>query len=217
VKKALQYFKKLKLAIKVIILFIVSFLIYEFISSLSNLPSISQLFKSKKATIAQTDVIVLETKKIAQLFSVVIYQEIVQDSTYYTTNNGLLSSLNLNQNNLSTNQIIIICKGKIMAGINMDSLNSKHIYIKNDSISLTLPHASILESIINPSDIEIFDSKGNWPQHLVNEQILHAKQKMMVNALNQNIIEKADKQITVLLQQFWQAAGYKKINIIFKS
>ena len=52
--------------------------------------------------------------------------------------------------------LVLIVKGKVIAGIDLKTLTEKDLYVKDDSVSITLPAAKILEVITNPSDIETF-------------------------------------------------------------
>jgi hypothetical protein len=216
--KILAYFKKLKLGIKVIITIFLLYTLYSIFSLFGAWPSVSSWFKSQKITIDETPILVQEIKKISQLFTVTAYDEIVQDSSYFSQPNTqtILQKLTIKQPLLVTNKIVLITKGKIMAGTDLALINEAAIFTKGDSINIQLPAAVILEAIINPSDVEIFEEKGSWPQELIAANILSAKQKMIIRAKENKIIEKANEQAKIIISNFLKSCGFKKVEVFLK-
>lgn len=215
-KKIIDIFKKFKPAFKIAIVGIVLFLVYNLFAAINFLPKFGNIFKNQKPTIDQTPILITEIKKIAQLFTVTAYDEVVQDTGYFTEPNTttVLQKLSLRLPLLLPNTLVLIVKGKIMAGTSLTNLTDTNIFKTKDSISITIPQATILDAIINPSDIEVFDEAGTWPQNLVAQQITSAKQKMINSALENKILEKANEQAILIIKNFLLAAGFKKVTVV---
>ncbi len=182
-----------------------------------NIPSLRDLFTSKPVVIDQTPILIKEIKSIAQLVTVTAYDEVVVDSTVVTTMSSVVNSINA----LSpipfipykSTRLVLIGKGKILAGTNLQQLDKKDFTINNDTITLVIPKAVILDAIINPSDFEVFDEKGNWNFKAVTMVKMKAKQKMIDRALQKNILAKADAKARMVMENFLKSTGYKVVNV----
>jgi hypothetical protein len=208
-------------------------LIYKF-------PNLNFLEK-KPIAIKDTGLIVQETKKIAQLFSCKFYSEIAIDSAKYSYTNktdykeSIISLANLSKKvfdkkadakesikSYSTTKykdstlsakIVLIASGSCYAGNDLDKL--KIISSNKDSISVSIPHAKILNTIVNPSDFIIFYDDGNWTNDDVVAVKKRAREKIKTFALNNNIIEKANEKTLKLLTNFLQSLGYESVKVEF--
>jgi hypothetical protein len=87
------------------------------------------------------------------------------------------------------------------------------MYIKDDSVSIKMPKAKILEVIVNPSDLEIFYEKGKWSTDEVNTLKVAARQRMMDRSIAMGILQKAEVKSVAIMQNFLKSAGFKKINV----
>ena len=181
----------------------------------SSFPSFKNIFTSKPVVIDKTPILIKEIKTIAQLVTVTSYDEVVVDSLVFNkaaaiadafrvlTPFAVLPSLQ--------KQLVLICKGKVLAGTNLQKLRDENIVISYDTISLQLPHAEILEVIINPADFETFEEKGEWSDTEVTAVKMKARQKMIERALQQNILGKADNKAKLIMENFLRNAGYKVV------
>ena len=110
-------------------------------------------------------------------------------------------------------EIVLIGKGKILAGIDLAALKEKDIYVNDDSVSITLPKTEILQVITNPSDFETFDEKGNWTDSEVTAVKIKLRNKMIADAMQQNILPKATAVANVMMENFLRSVGFKKVNV----
>jgi hypothetical protein len=180
--------------------------------------SISNLFKKKPLIIDNTPLVITEVKNIAELQTVQLYAEIVTDSTIITdmgiANNALRSigmvTLPINEQR----KLVLIVKGKVIAGIDLKLLNNDKIFVHNDSVSITLPAASYLDIITNPSDIETFLEQGKWTGEEVQAVKNKARRELMQKAAAQQLLQQAAGQSATAIEQMLRLYGFAKVTII---
>jgi hypothetical protein len=108
---------------------------------------------------------------------------------------------------------VLIAKGRVLAGTNLQQLSADNFTINNDTITLRLPRAVILETIINPSDFETFEEHGAWSEAEVQAVKATARRKIVERALQRNILQKADKKAKAIMESFLLNAGYKVVYV----
>ncbi len=181
------------------------------LSKFDILPSFSNIFKSKPVKIDNTAILISETKSIAQLMTLNSYNEVVVDTVKVIENN--LPIKIFTQMPVKVSKLSLIARGRVIAGCNLEKLNTKDIFIHKDSISITLPSSEILDVITNPSDFEIFTEEGNWDATEVNVLKTKSREKIKAVSLEQNILSKANDQTKFIMKNLLETAGFKKINI----
>lgn len=184
-------------------------LIWYTLSRFDILPSFSNIFKSKPVKIDNTAVFITETKSIAQLMTLSSYNEVVVDSVKIT--NTSLPVKILTKMPVSSSRLVLIARGRVIAGCNLEKLKPGDIFINKDSVSVKLPGCEILDVISNPSDFEVFSEEGNWSAEEVNSLKVKARNKIKALSLEQQIIFKADEQAKNVMRQFLAASGFKRI------
>ncbi|HTN05277.1 DUF4230 domain-containing protein [Agriterribacter sp.] len=100
-------------------------------------------------------------------------------------------------------RLVIIGRGKLIAGADLKKLNAQSIFAEGDSISLILPAAEILDVIMNPSDFETFSETGEWASEAVTAVKIKARTKMIERSVQQGILIKANARNIVLLENFF--------------
>jgi hypothetical protein len=190
---------------------------YQILHWFGAVPGVTSWFKAKPVTIDETPIMITEIKKIAQLFTTTIYDEVVIDSTKVeptSTKQRILSTIALKIPILSkTSNIVLIARGKIMAGIDLQKLDDNAIRIHKDSVFFKLPDAIILDAVMNPSDIETFDESGSWTEQ---ETIIikqKAREKMIQRAIQQGLLDKATMQAKRTMETFLRTTGYKNVYV----
>lgn len=182
------------------------------LSQLNLLPSLSDLFTPKAVIIDDTPILIKEINQIAELTTAVSYDEVVVDSVKFNQvpviiTNPLVPGL------ITHDKIVLIARGRVVAGINLKKLKDDNIFIAKDSVSIRLPKVEILNTIINPSDFETFSEKGNWSNTeviLVKEKALRVIQQ---RALSQNILRTADEKGKSVLEKFLRSTGFTKVTL----
>lgn len=181
------------------------------------LPSFKNIFKSQPVVIEETPILVKEIHSLATLVSITYSDEIVMDTA--KVGNGLPSLLPTTMGTLLTpsiDRLVIIGRGKAIAGTDLKKINENDIYVSEDSIHLLLPHASILAIIINPSDFEIFSEEGEWSETAVINLKRKIGERVQQNALAQKILNRADDRSKTVMETFLKNTGFTKIKIDFR-
>lgn len=198
----------------IILLFVIGLIVLQ---KIKWLPSFTEIFAPKKVQIENTGILIKEINSLAQLITITSYNEVVVDSV----KNGqsvfpsplLPALLNIADVKKEQGVLVLIGKGKILAGTDLSKMTEKDIAVQEDSVSLRLPLAQILQVILNPSDTDVFEEKGNWSDEEINKVKAAIKNKLINQALNQQILQKASVKSIELMRNFLLAAGFKRINI----
>lgn len=181
------------------------------------MPSLGSLFKAQPVVIDDTPILIKEINELAQLCTIKFYNEVVVDSVTIvkkTPAESLLPDFSgFSGLPVTARRIVIIGKGTVVAGTDLKKIRQTDVSVTGDSISLTLPAAEILDAIMNPSDIEIFSEVGRWNAEAVTAVKVKARDQMIKQALQQQVLEKANSRSRQLLENFLFSVGYSKINI----
>jgi Protein of unknown function (DUF4230) len=184
------------------------------------LPSFKDLFKSQPVLIENTPLVIQEIKSIAQLYTAQLYAEVVADSTIlYTTGiaNTTIRALGLPGFPVpESKKLVLIVKGKVIAGVDLQKLDSSRVQTFGDSIAIQLPPAKIIDILTNPSDIETFIEEGTWTEAERTAVKNKARNILQAEALRQNLTNKANDQARLVLEDFLRLSGFSKINLSFK-
>lgn len=203
-----RFLQKYLLAAAVFLLIIFLF------QKINWLPSFKNIFSSKPIIIEETPIIITEINTLAQLITVTFTDEVVLDTA--KIGNGLPSLLPTAVGTIltpSVDKLVIIGRGKVIAGTDLKNLQEKDMNISGDSIHVVLPHSKILETIINPSDFEIFIETGKWNEDAVTALKIRIRKQINQNALQQNILQQADVRSKNIIETFLKNTGFKKIEI----
>jgi len=181
------------------------------------LPSVAGIFKPQPVIIEETPILIKQINELAQMCTITVFDEVVADSTdirQKSTAGSLLtdvSSFGILPN--TVRKLVIIAKGKVIAGTDLKKLQQQNIFVHEDSVSLTLPRAEILDAIINPSGIETFSETGVWTDKEITAVKIKARNKMIDRALKQQVLEKANDRSIMLMENFLRSAGFKKVTV----
>jgi hypothetical protein len=178
-------------------------------------PSFGDIFKPKAVVIDETPVLIKEIRSIGQIVTATAYDEVVADSVVTTNVSRAINSINAVSLfpliPVAEKRIVIIAKGKVLAGTDLNLLTDESLRISTDTVWLQLPRAKIIDAIMNPSDFETFEEKGAWTNEEVTAVKLKARQKMIDRALDQNIINTASAKAKTVMENFLRAAGFKTV------
>jgi Protein of unknown function (DUF4230) len=113
-------------------------------------------------------------------------------------------------------KLLIVVPGTVLAGVDLKKINPSDISINEESkeIVLTLPEAEILQSpSINTSNIELFSVEGIFRSEVDWEEGFslagEAKELMKKEAMDQGLLEAAEKNAKRSLKEFFEHIGYK--------
>ena len=201
---------------KYIFLIIMVFVVLA-VLNMKWLPSLKNIFRPQPVIIDNTPVLIKEINEMAQLCTITVFDEVVADSAVINMKSAvdmLLPDLSGFANlPVTGKRIVIIGKGRVVAGVDLKKLNERSISVEGDSVSLTLPAAEIADVIMNPSDFEIFSETGEWSSEAVTAVKVKARNKMMERALERGILSKANTRSIVLLENFLRGLGFKKVRV----
>jgi hypothetical protein len=180
-------------------------------------PSWDSLFAEKPVAIDETPILISEIKELAEMITVTSFDEVVVDSIktnkFDVVNN--LTGISLPTLSPMADRLVIVAKGKVMAGIDLSNLMPDDIYVEKDSISMTLPPARVFDVITNPSDFSTFSEAGDWPPAAATALKTQARDKILRRALNQGILNRANARAAAVMESFLRSLGYR--NIWFKN
>jgi hypothetical protein len=160
------------------------------------------IFSSKPVTIDNTPILIKEIRSLGQVITATFYDEVVVDSTVKHS---------FSQLPITDDHLVIIARGKVLAGIDLKLLTDSSISVTKDTVWMHLPQTKIIDVIINPDDFETFEETGKWTPEAVTAVKIKAKTKITANAYNKNIIDKATRKAKAVLQDFLHAAGLKVV------
>lgn len=203
----------------IVVVLIVALLAIWLFDKWQKTPSFKELFASRPVVIDQTPILIKEIKTIAQLVTVTSYDEVVVDSIVFSKAAAIVDAFRfispLPILPALQKKLVIVGKGKVLAGTNLQKLRNQDVILKGDTITVYLPRAEILDAIINPGDFETFEEKGTWSDADVITVKKKAQQKMVERALQQNILIKANNRAKAIIENFLRNAGYNMVYVQF--
>lgn len=173
------------------------------------------LFGNSELKIDKTANVVEDIKKIGEYYSTCYYEEIViKDTKSSEINKSYIGDLFKTD---FKDEIVLIANGKVKAGFNLAALESNDVVAKSDTISITLPKAEVFDVILNPTDYEIYVENGKWYHNEIKELTSNAKERILQDAMNFGILEKAEKTGIMKLRNLFKTMGYNQVNISVKN
>lgn len=194
------------------------FLIIFIFRKTDILPSFKDIFRSKPVLIEETPVVIKEIRSLAQLITITYADEIVMTQT--KKGNGFPSLVPTGAGVImvpATDKLVIIGRGKAIAGMDLKAVAENDIHTEGDSISLRLPPAQIVNTIINPSGYEIFIEQGKWEE----DQIIRLKQlikkELLQRAIEQNVLKLSETRAINIFENLLLNMGYQKVYVFIGS
>ena len=164
------------------------------------------IFAPKPFTIDNTANVIEEIKKIGQFTSVCFYEEMVLSDNYLDTTKNLFGREQVN-----TNEIILIGKGRVRAGFDLAKVAEEDIIVQGDTIMMTLPQTEIFDIITNPSDYEVEYEQGTWNNENLKPVKARGKAELEQDAMNSNILEKAEENGLKRLEALFKTFGFNTV------
>ena len=201
------------------VLFIAAFtlLVIFIFQKINILPSVKDIFSSKPVLIEETPILIQEINALAQLMTVTYSDEIVMDTAKLGI--GIPSLVPVIGGSIlspALDKLVIIGRGKVIAGTDLKKIRERDIVQTGDSINITLPLSTILETILNPSDFETFIEKGKWNEAAVVALKVKIRNELNDRAKKENILHQSDDRTKMIIESFLKNSGFKKVEIQFK-
>ena len=196
-----------------LIITILAIIIGYFVSAYAGLlPSIKELFKEKEIQLKETVLILEDVKSIAQFFTATAYEDIAIDTTKQISKSTIMSAFSKSKTEPS--RFVILAQGKCMAGTDLSNIKTEDIVVKDSCLSITIPAAKILTTIVNPSDFDIYIDEGNWSDEEVKGIKVTALKRIELLAISDELLKNASERTKLLLTQFFKSIGFKQVTVI---
>jgi hypothetical protein len=186
-------------------------LIWFLMGRFNLMPSPGDIFRARPVRVDDAPLLVKEIRGMAELITMTSYDEVVADSV--VVDPAALAIRTITGIGPDPARLVIVARGKVLAGTDLAGLSASDIHREKDSISLGLPAARILDITINPADVETFIETGSWNEEAFERVKIRAREKMRARALEQGILEKADKRAVMIMEDLLRKSGYAKVNV----
>lgn len=195
-------------------------LLYWVLTALNWLPRPGDWLISKPLVIDDTELIVHQIKQIAELRTASLYAEVVVDSSSVSqakvVARGIEQSMYMPVRPTTSavgKRLVLIVKGTVVAGINMQALAPEHIVVSGDSISLQLPPVQVLEVVVNPTGMEVFAETGTWDNKAREAVKAKATGMLVQKARELHLLATARQNTMEAMTAFLRTAGFTRIHL----
>lgn len=113
-------------------------------------------------------------------------------------------------------KILISCRAKVKAGIDLTELQEGDIVINGSTIEITLPPAKITTFSMDPSDIHtemesITGLRSSFSQEEKNAFLKQGEAAIRKDLASTGILNDANENAVAFLKEFYEQMGYKKV------
>ena len=200
----------MKIVFKIILSLVLLGGVYAFLSYKNIFPSFG-LFKNQEIQLRPTPLILEDVKDIAELFTATSYEEIFIDTTKKIENSVIKQIFTFTKKHKE--RFVLLARGTCLAGTDLSGINESDIIAQDSSISIKIPQAKIISTIVNPSDYEIYIDEGTWTPNEVKKIKSFAENKIRQLAIKDGLLVKAQARTELLLEQFFNSIGYTNVTI----
>ena len=158
--------------------------------------------------------VVEKIKKISEFTTACYYEEFVLkvEKKDASKLEGVAKFVKV-QADSTLNEIVILSKGTVRAGYNLSKISATDLIISNDTITISLPEPEIFDVILNPSDYEFFVREGKWSHEEITAIQSTAKDRVLNDAMNAGILEKADVVGKERIQGLFKTFGFNVVQV----
>ncbi|MCQ2975975.1 MAG: DUF4230 domain-containing protein [Bacteroidales bacterium] len=169
-----------------------------------------------KLEIEETPNVVDVVKEIHELCTEYYYDEKLITHTKKTTSGagGVVNSIvdffsSNNSQGVSQSELSIIAKVTIRLGYNLEEMaNDSSFRVNGDTLTIKLPKAQILDTIVNPSDCLVFVEDGSWKLDELKAIVSDAKQEASKDAVANDMFAKAEESGRKTLTNLFSTMGF---------
>ncbi len=113
-------------------------------------------------------------------------------------------------------KILISCKAKIKAGVNLNNLRDEDIKINGKRIEIYLPPAEITSFDMDPKDmktemVEVSGMRFDFTQEETNDILKQGEQAIRKEMKSLNILYDAQKNAAVFVKDFYTQLGFEEV------
>lgn len=118
-------------------------------------------------------------------------------------------------------KILISCKAKVKAGIDLTAIKFEDIEIDGDEIIIFIPKLKITSFNMDPNSIktEMADISGfrhNFSQEEKNEILQKGEASIRETLAETGIYKEAEKNVISFLNEFYEQMGFEKVKVVVK-
>ena len=162
-----------------------------------------------KPQIEKTANIVEEVKKISEFTTACYYEESVIKNEKFTTEAQWFG----NEQDTINHSVVLTVMCKVRAGFDLSTHSDNDLTVRGDTVDIKFPAPKIFDVISNPSDYKIFEESGEWQHEEIVAMQKEGKKKMLQNALDQNILEKANTIGKERIKTLFTSFGFNVVNV----
>lgn len=117
---------------------------------------------------------------------------------------------------LGDRKILISCKAKIKAGVNLNNIQENDIVVEGKKITIYLPETEIISFEMDPNSIktEMVDVTGfrfDFSQEEQNDILGQGEAAIRKDMKKLNILNDAERNAIVFVQDFYKELGYEEV------
>lgn len=115
-------------------------------------------------------------------------------------------------------KILIHCRAKIKAGIDLDKIEKEDIVVEGDQIEITLPEVEIVSFEMDPKHVRtevenITGFRDRFTQEEKNKILKQGEKAILKDIEKTGIYKDAQKNTAAFLEDFFKEQGYKEVII----
>lgn len=115
-------------------------------------------------------------------------------------------------------KLLMSCKAKIKAGIDLNKLKEGDITVSGSSITIVLPPAEITSFSMDPKEMRtemdgVTGFRSSFSQEEKNKYMRQAEYSIRKDMKSTNILKDAEQNAAIFLRDFYEEMGYEKVVI----
>lgn len=119
---------------------------------------------------------------------------------------------------LGKRKILISCKAKVKAGVDLTQIKKGDIRVKGSSIEITLPPAKITSFTMDPKDIRtemegVSGLRDPFTQQEKNDFLKQGEEAIREELEQTGLLKDAERNAITFIEDFYKQMGYKKIDV----
>jgi hypothetical protein len=191
---------KIRTIITIVIVIVIAVFLYGTVAKIFSFPQLP--FLKPKVERYDGNIIIQNIKSILELYTQKFYTEIVEDS-------GTIVVPGIKKNK----RLVMIVKGRVMAGFDLAKLEVKDIDEEENRIALRMDSPFKVETETNPTDFELFRSRGHWPPEEIDKWKVHANNRIRNKAIQKGILEKCETNGRYFIENFLKNVGFEQVSV----
>ena len=170
--------------------------------------------ETRRSRIAATDNIVEEIRKIGELTTARYCEELLIKTSRDASGQVVFTEDRMPH--LMKSYLIKRVRGTVRAGFDLSNVEASDITFNERVLTLKLPHAKILETIVHQDDIETLVESGKWSHENSVDVMQKAYEMLERNAAASGLIPSAETSAKTELKHIGRLLGFNEVKISYK-